>query len=440
MGMKCNTQPIIPYITETYGNSTDNDDDNQFPVCTIKNFPNNIQHTIHWARDYFELFNRGPNNCNKYHQYNNSDNIDYFSSLSPYEKNQAIEDINYFLTDIPIDIMGCIHKAKLLYEELFINNIHQLLHNFPADHKINDELFWSHGKLCPSVLEYHKYDNNSVIIDFIKSTTNIFCQIYKINYIDVDYDEIIKNFTVTSYDVKDIKIAKNEEEAKELANIIKEVKLNINIVAMQQIYPSGHNNNISLVPLEFEKDDDTHINWISSASNCRATNYSINIVSSYETKGIAGKIIPAVATTTSTIVGLIMIEMLKYLNGINKIDKYRSWYLNMADNTIIYSEPNEIKPIVINNKSINGWTKFKYNKDSTLNEFIKHYNKLFDVEIEMILYGTAIIYADFINDFLEIKLTEIFLKEYEINIYENEIVLTLMSIVDIPNINIKIDI
>jgi hypothetical protein len=112
----------------------------------------------------------------------------------------------------------------------------------------------------------------------------------------------------------------------------------------------------------------------------------------------------------------------------------------MADNTIIYSEPNEIKPIIINNKSINGWTKFKYNKDSTLNDFIKYYNKLFDVEIEMILYGTAIIYAEFINTYNETKLSEIFLKEYEINIYENEIVLTLLSNVEIPNINIKIDI
>ena len=134
-----------------------------------------------------------------------------------------------------------------------------------------------------------------------------------------------------------------------------------------------------------------------------------------------------------------MIELLKYLNGIDKIDKYRSWYLNMADNTIIYSEPNEIKPIVINNKTLNGWTKFKYNKDTTLNEFIKYYNNIFDANIEMILYGPAIIYAEFMNDFIETKLSDIFLKEYDINIFENEIVLTLLSNVEIPNINIKID-
>jgi ubiquitin-activating enzyme E1 len=428
MGMKCNTQPIIPYITETYGNSSDNNDDNQFPVCTIKNFPNSIQHTIHWARDYFEQFNRGPTNCNNYYHINSdNDEKSYLSSLSSFDKNQAIEDINYFLTDIPTDIMGCILKAKLMFEELFIINIQQLLHTFPTDHTLDGQLFWSHGKLCPKPYEYF-------CIDFINATTHIFCKIYDINYTlsKDDLVSIIKDLKFSNYEIKDIVIAKNDDNALQLKqqnSIIKEVTLNTNI-------NTNININKKLIPLEFEKDDNIHIEWITCASNCRATNYSINTVSSYETKGIAGKIIPAVATTTSTIVGLIAIELLKYLNGINKIDKYRSWYLNMADNTIIYSEPNAIKPIIINNKSLNGWTKFKYNKDTVLNEFIEYYNKLFDVEIEMILYGSAIVYADFMDIHNNTKLSDIFLKNFDINIFENEIVLTLMSSIEIPNINI----
>ena len=51
MGMKGNTQPVIPFLTETYSDSTDAPDEDNFPVCTIKNFPNMIQHTIHWARE-----------------------------------------------------------------------------------------------------------------------------------------------------------------------------------------------------------------------------------------------------------------------------------------------------------------------------------------------------------------------------------------------------
>lgn len=415
MGMKCNTQPVIPYITETYSNTNDdNDDNNNFPVCTIKNFPNSIHHTIHWARDYFEYFNRGPTNCNKY---NNT--LDYLETLSPFDKSQAIEDINYFLTNVPKNYNDCIMKAKKMFEELFIVNILQLLKTYPENHMIDDKLFWSNGKLCPKILEF----TNKEAISFIINTANIFCNIYNIKIEDYNMD-IFESFTVGILDIKNIDIAKNEEEQKQLEMQIKEVQLKENI------------NKIHLTSLEFEKDDNQHVDWISSASNCRATNYGINTISTYETKGIAGKIIPAVATTTSTVVGLIAIELLKYLNGINNIDKYRSWYMNMADNTIIYSEPNPIADIVINNKKINGWTKFKYNKDTTLNIFIKYYNELFNTEIEMILYETTIIFAEFMDNHLDTKLSDIFKNEFNIDIYKIEISLIIMGSIDIPNINI----
>lgn len=424
MGMKCNTQPVIPFITETYSNTTDIDSDNdkQYPVCTIKNFPNSIHHTIHWARDYFELFNRGPTNCNKY-----INNKHFIDELPPFDKTQAIEDINYFLTDVPNNYIDCINMSKKMFEELFIININQLLNKFPSDHMIDGKLFWSNGKFCPKPLDY----NNIITNEFILNTANILSNIYGID-IDKDFDINTLSFQVSDYVLEDIDIAKNDEEQKQLSSIVKDVKLN-NI-----------NYNKLLNPQEFEKDapednNNFHVDWITSASNCRATNYGINIISKYETKGIAGKIIPAVATTTSTAVGLIALELLKYLNGIHQIDKYRSWFMNMSDNTVIYSEPNSISDIIVNNKKINGWTKFKYLNNSTLNEFIKYHKELFEVDIEMILYGTSIIYAEFMDNYLDIKLSDIFKNEFDINIFENEVTVIIMGPTEIPNINILLE-
>jgi len=45
MGMDCNFQPIIPDLTESY-NSRKSPPERQIPVCTLKNFPNVIHHTI----------------------------------------------------------------------------------------------------------------------------------------------------------------------------------------------------------------------------------------------------------------------------------------------------------------------------------------------------------------------------------------------------------
>ena len=63
--------------------------------------------------------------------------------------------------------------------------------------------------------------------------------------------------------------------------------------------------------LEFDKDDETALDFVTAASNLRAAVFGIPIQPKWEVKSIAGNIIPAIATTNAIIAGFIVLEALK---------------------------------------------------------------------------------------------------------------------------------
>nr|XP_047140870.1 ubiquitin-activating enzyme E1 1-like [Hydra vulgaris] len=123
---------------------------------------------------------------------------------------------------------------------------------------------------------------------------------------------------------------------------------------------------------------------------------------------IAGKIIPAIATTTSVVSGFVALELYKTIYGqlnktYNTIQKYRYGSFNLAVQLFSFGESYPAKLTNIDGKLYSIWTQINVDPDKTLGELLNEWNSVLLIEkntqtqmsIDFIFDGDKIIYSKF---------------------------------------------
>ena len=324
LGTKGNTQVVVPHLTESYASSRD-PPEKSIPQCTLHHFPNNIDHTIQWARDTFEgLYKNQAESVNGYLQ-----NPSFIDSLNKQSVGVRLETLNSIksclVTDKPLKFEQCVQWARIKFEEYFNWNIQQLLYNFPVDMiTASGTPFWSGPKRAPKPIVFDS--SNPIHLEFVISAANLRAFNFGLKGEDNEdvFKKILPNIIIPDFTPKKVKIntdEKKDEKDQPEEDMDEDVQAD---KILTELPPPAKMVGYKLNPIDFEKDDDTnyHMDFITATANLRAINYSIPTCDKHKAKGIAGKIIPAMVTTTAVVCGLVCVELIKLLQK-KKLDQYK---------------------------------------------------------------------------------------------------------------------
>lgn len=319
LGTKGNTQVVLPFLSESYSSSADPPEE-AIPLCTLKSFPYLSDHCVSWARALFtQCF------------YDDVESLRTAlgaacaagPALEKHLEHIAEDDLRRL--DHLVQLVGkysaggegdaggrqraLVQWAVTLFDKVFNADMLALLRENPPGKLDEDgEPFWGGSRRMPEPCEF---DASAVPhLVFAAQSIRLVCRTCGLATLQPllasqrpEDDPLIPR-------LRAVMSAESGAPAPPLpaAELVPQLAAAVRYLAQHS--PSLLS---GLQSEEFEKDDLSlgHVCFAAAATNIRCGVYSLPPVDSLHVQRVAGKIVPAVATTTSLVAGLVALELVK---------------------------------------------------------------------------------------------------------------------------------
>lgn len=232
-----------------------------FPVCTVRSTPSQPIHTIVWAKSYLlpELFGVSDDQVADVDNATDSENAEEIKKLK--EETEQLRKLK--------ESMGSEDFARQVFDQVFRKDVERLL---------SMEDYWKNKK-APTPLSYEIFSSGSETIDRSISQT------------DQRVWSIPETFVVFKDSLSRL--------SKRLAD------------ARTEALKTG----AAEPAIDFDKDDDDTLDFVTAAANLWSAAFAIEPKSKFDTKQMAGNIIPAIATTNAMVAALCVLQAYKVIKG-----------------------------------------------------------------------------------------------------------------------------
>ncbi|XP_060060629.1 ubiquitin-like modifier-activating enzyme 7 isoform X2 [Erinaceus europaeus] len=374
-GMLGSASVFVPEVTAGYeGPSSDAPEDAPYPACTIRHFPSRVEHTLQWARNEFEgLFCLSAKTINHIQQTLTSP-VDVAGARAPSLQQVVLGE----LSERPQTWRDCVVWAYGHWQLCFHHGVKQLLRHFPPDKVLEDGTpFWSGARWCPRPLDFDVSQDSHVL--YVLAAANLYAQMHGL--CGSQDQDALRGLLESPLRPAPQRQASGPESSKKLNEALK-------------IWSKGP----PLKPQTFEKDNDSnfHMDFVVAAANLKAQNYGIPPANHAQSKRILGLIIPAIATTTAAVAGLVSLELYKLEGMTRSLDAFRHSYLRLAENQLNRWKPDAPATHTFQTLQWTCWTRLKVTAgqpEMTLKSLLTYVQEQHKLTVNLLLSGSALLYS-----------------------------------------------